>query len=80
MPRDAPASAEVALGMMTLRQGLLTALLALAMMGAFSAMLWIFTGRCYVEARTPGQLDHPITEAARSNLLSCRPTHVSIKR
>jgi len=36
MPRDAPASAEVA-RRMTLRQGLLAALLALAMMGAMSA-------------------------------------------
>jgi hypothetical protein len=42
MPRDAPTSAEVARKLTTtLRQGLLAALLALAMMCAFSAMLWV---------------------------------------
>jgi len=41
MPRDAPPPAE-ADQRMTLRQGLLAALLALAMMSSMSAGLWVW--------------------------------------
>jgi len=41
MPRDAPASAEV-LPRMTPRQGVFAALLAIAMMCAMSAGLWVY--------------------------------------